>query len=125
MKKLLLMTTAALLTTVVGTPAEDPKRDADNTGKNERDRSGETKTPVDQSNDPADLKITRDVRQAVIGDDELSATAKNVKIITSAGKVTLRGPVNTDEEKKKVARLAEGIAGSGKVDNQLEIKAAK
>jgi hyperosmotically inducible periplasmic protein len=124
MKRILMIFASAALAALAG--AEESKKDADNTGRNERDRTGETKTPLDQSNDPADVKITRDIRLAVMGDTELTATAKNVKIITtSGGKVTLRGPVHTAEEKKKIGRLAEGIAGEGKVENQIEVKAAK
>jgi osmotically-inducible protein OsmY len=98
---------------------------ADNTAKNERDRSGETKTSGDQSENPADIKITAAIRRAVVGDGSLSMTAKNVKIITANGVVTLRGPVNTAEEKAKIAQLATANAGKAKIENQLEVKAAK
>lgn len=102
--------------------AEDKK--TDNTEKNRRDRAGETKTPVDQSNSPEDLKITQSIRQAVVKDKGLTMTAKNVKIITAGGMVTLRGPVNSAEEKTKIEQLAKAAAGEAKVDNQLEVKAA-
>jgi osmotically-inducible protein OsmY len=50
-------------------------------------------------------------------------TAKNVKIIANEGKVTLRGPVKTAEEREQVAALAQqALAGGGLVDNQLEVK---
>jgi hypothetical protein len=39
--------------------AADDKSKTDNTAINERDRSDEAKTSGDQSNTPADLKITR------------------------------------------------------------------
>jgi osmotically-inducible protein OsmY len=98
---------------------------ADNTEKNQRDRSGETKTSGDQSNRPEDLKITAAIRRAVVADDSLSMTAKNVKIITANEMVTLRGPVNTAEEKTKIEQLAQSAAGNAKVDNQLEVKTAR
>jgi osmotically-inducible protein OsmY len=98
---------------------------ADNTSKNQRDRSGETETSGDQSNSPEDVKITAAIRRAVVGDDSLSATAKNVKIITADGTVTLRGPVQSDAEKAKIAELAQSAAGNAKIDNQLEVKASK
>ena len=53
---------------------------ADNTSKNQRDRSGETETSGDQSNSPEDVKIIAAIRRAVVEDNSLSATAKNVKI---------------------------------------------
>ncbi|OYW72430.1 MAG: hypothetical protein B7Z37_24915 [Verrucomicrobia bacterium 12-59-8] len=106
-------------------PASDKRTDADNTAQNERDKSGDTKTPLDQSNRPEDIKITQDIRKAVMADDGLSITAKNVKIITTAdGKVTLRGPVNTEDEKTKIDAHAKKVAGDAPVVNQLEVKAA-
>lgn len=98
---------------------------ADNTKKNERDRSGETKTSGDQSNSSEDVKITAAIRRAVLRDHSLSMTAKNVKIITANGMVTLRGPVKSDTEKAKIVELAQSVAGNAKIDNQLEVKASK
>jgi hyperosmotically inducible protein len=98
---------------------------ADNTTKNQRDRSGETRTSGDQSNSPEDVKITATIRRAVVKDHSLSGTAKNVKIITADGVVTLRGPVQNEAEKTKIAELAQSAAGNAKIDNQLEVKASK
>jgi len=98
---------------------------ADNTGKNQRDRSGETRTSGDQSNSSGDVQITATIRRAVVKDHSLSATAKNVKIITADGVVTLRGPVQNEAEKTKIAELAQSAAGNAKIDNQLEVKASK
>ena len=94
----------------------------DNSGKNERDRSSETKTSGDQSNSSEDTKITADVRRAIVKDSSLTMTAKNVKVITAGGIVTLRGPVKSAEEKTKIEQLAAAAAGGAKIDNQLEIK---
>jgi hyperosmotically inducible periplasmic protein len=98
---------------------------ADNTAKNQRDCSGETRTSGDQSNSSEDVKITASIRRAVVKDHSLSATAKNVKIITADGAVTLRGPVKNEAEKAKIAELAQSAAGNAKIDNQLEVKASK
>ena len=35
---------------------------------------------------------------------------------------TLRGPVNTDDEKRLIGEIANRIAPSGNADNQLEVK---
>jgi len=94
----------------------------DNSGKNERDRSGETKTSGDQSNTSEDTKITANVRRAIVKDSSLTMTAKNVKVITAGGVVTLRGPVKSAEEKQKIEELATSAANGAKIDNQLEIK---
>jgi hyperosmotically inducible periplasmic protein len=96
---------------------------ADNTGKNVRDRNDATLTPTDQSENEVDRTLTQRVRQAVVDDDSLSTNAKNVKIISQNGMVTLRGPVKNEEERKKVVAKAQQIAGEKNVDNQLEITA--
>jgi osmotically-inducible protein OsmY len=98
---------------------------ADNTKKNQRDRSGDTKTSGDHSNSSEDVKITAAIRRAVVRDHSLSMTAKNVKIITSNGMVTLRGPVKSDAEKAKIVELARSAVGNAKINNQLEVKASK
>jgi len=95
--------------------------EADNTGKNVRDRDGATKTPGDQSENEADRTITQNIRKAIEADDSLSTDAKNVKVITSDGKVTLRGPVKSDKEKADIAAKAKEVAGVKNVDNQIEI----
>lgn len=94
----------------------------DNTGRNERDRDGNTVTPEDQSENEADRKITADIRSAITGDETMSLNARNVKIVTLNGVVTLRGPVETQAEKDAIEAKAEAIAGVSRVDNQLEVK---
>jgi len=94
---------------------------ADNTKKNARDRDMETLTPGDQADNDVDRTITQKVRQAVVNDKDMSMNAKNIKIITSEGSVTLRGPVKTESEKTEIGTLVQRIDGVRKVDNQLEI----
>ena len=101
---------------------DNEKAKPDNTATNERDRSGETKTSGDQSNSSADLKVTQAIRRALLKDRELSTTAKNIKIITANGQVTLRGPVKTAQEKAKVDQIARSAAGGAQIDDQLEVK---
>jgi hyperosmotically inducible protein len=94
----------------------------DNTKRNERDRDAAALTPTDQGNGESDLKITQRIRQAVMADGSLSFNAKNVKIITVGGKVTLRGPVKSDAERAAIDAAAKNVAGAGQVDNQIEVK---
>lgn len=93
----------------------------DNTGRNVRDRSGERLTPDDQSESVADRRLTQWIRQAVVADMSLSTTAKHIKIITINSLVTLRGPVNSPQERERIEAKAQYIAGMHKVYNQLEI----
>jgi len=107
---------------------EDAKKPApanaapDNTKVNERDTNSAAPTPGDQGNNAGDLKITQQIRQAVMADDSLSFTAKNVKIITQNGKVTLRGPVKSEDERSRIEAAARKVAGAAQIDNQLEVK---
>jgi osmotically-inducible protein OsmY len=94
-----------------------------NTGRNERDRSGTTLTPGDQGNSKEDVEITRKIRRAITGSDQLSTDAKNIKIITENGKVTLRGPVQNAQEMQAIQSIVRE-AGVTAFDNQLEVKTA-
>jgi osmotically-inducible protein OsmY len=48
-----------------------------------------------------------------------------VKVITQDGQVTLKGPVQTADEKKTVETKATEVAGCGHVINQISIAPAK
>ena len=97
--------------------------DADNTARNSRDRDGATQTSGDQAANETDRKISASVRESVVADNSLSMNARNVKIITSGGIVTLRGPVKSTEEKAAIESKAKQVAGVTRVDNLLEIEA--
>lgn len=94
--------------------------DPDNSGRNVRDQGDTTLTPEDQSTAAADVEITRKIRRAIMKDDAMSLQARNVKIITQRGVVTLRGPVKSPGEKTTIESLAKS-AGAVRIDNQLEI----
>lgn len=100
--------------------------DAESTKVNKRD-ARDTKetalTPDIQAKGSAqDVELTRLLRQELTNDKSLSTNAQNIKIITLSGVVTLRGPVESEQEKQRVDALARKTAGVKKVDNQLEIK---
>jgi hyperosmotically inducible periplasmic protein len=105
-----------------GSAKSPDQYDANNTGRNARDRSDNTLTPEDQGGSDADREISRQIRRAIVANDQLSADAKNIKVITQNGKVTLRGPVDSAQEQQTVAGLAKGVSGVASVDNQLELK---
>ena len=104
-----------------GTSAMASTNSADNSGVNVRDRDTNNLTPGDQSNTQADTDLTQKIRKQLVMNTDYSLTAKNIKIITVNGKVTLRGPVNSDNEKSGIGTLAQNSAGDGTVDNQLEV----
>ena len=95
----------------------------ENTERNVRDKDNTTLTPEDQKETKKDIKITAKIRKAVVRDKSLSVNAKNVKIITRNGVVTLRGPVESEAESMKLQDIAKKMLGVVRVDNQLENKA--
>jgi hyperosmotically inducible periplasmic protein len=126
MKKIVLMTILSL--TLVACDRDDKPnnppangQDYDNTGRNVRDRDSRAITPFDQSESSADRTITQNIRQAIMDDGALSTNAKNIKIITIKGVVTLRGPVDSAQEKNAILRKVNNVQGIVSVDNQLEI----
>jgi hyperosmotically inducible protein len=108
--------------TVTNNPGvADQTRAADNTTINDRDRHGAL-TPMDQGNSGSEIRITAAIRKGLMADSTLSFTAKNVKVITVGSKVTLRGPVKSDQERATIAALAMQTSGVTEIDNQLEVK---
>lgn len=106
------------------TPAEDEARSykaPDNTAMNQRDSTNATLTPLDQGESETDRAITQAVRQGINSNPSLSLNAKNVKIITVNSLVTLRGPVDSEEERTLIVRIAKDVGGVMNVDNQLEV----
>jgi hypothetical protein len=97
---------------------------ADNTARNVRDRNDATLTPFDQGTSKTDVATTAQIRKEIIAHNNMSLNARNVKIITMNGQVTLRGPVDSAEEKRIIGEIADRAARSENVDNQLEVKLA-
>lgn len=105
-------------------PTDQPVtgQDADNTRTNRRDRNDQSTLPTDQSNASSDVDLVANVRQAILGDGNLSMKARNVKVIANGGVVTLRGPVASAQEKARVEQLASGVRGVQRIDNRLDIE---
>lgn len=101
---------------------QKPVVDVNNTAVNARDRDQSTKTPLDQNENKKDIEITAAIRKKVIN-TKMSTAAHNVKIITQEGKVTLRGPVESAEEKQQIAEIAAAVVGSASVVNELDVEA--
>jgi hypothetical protein len=97
---------------------------ADSTAQNVPDRDEASLTPSDQGTSTTDVATTAQIRKEIIAENNMSRNARNVKIITMNGRVTLRGPVDSAEEKRIIGEIANRIARAGNVDNQLEVTLA-
>jgi len=106
-------------------PPQAGQAEPDNTKTNKRDRSASEPTADQAKENESDREIMRNIRKAVVGDESLSTYAHNVKIIAQNGKVTLKGPVKSEQEKRAVEAKATEVAGAGNVLNQLAVKPDK
>jgi len=111
----------------VGTPLPTQAQDQanppssaapDNSGRNK----AQTKTADNQKENTPDREITQKIRRSITADKSLSTYAHNVKIITQNGQVTLKGPVQSEDEKKMIASKAAEVVGAEKVNDQLTVK---
>ncbi len=117
--------TAVLLTAApFAAFGQDATPAPDNTKMNKPAANGAL-TAGSQKMDKTDRDLTKKIRQAVIADKSLSTYGHNVKIISRDGMVTLKGPVRSDDEKSSIEKTATGIAGDGKVTNQLTVAPGK
>ena len=101
-------------------PAGEPQtKEADNTAVNKQ--AG--KTADDQKETAQDRKLSQLIRKSLAKDKSLSTYARNVKIISTNGTVTLRGPVRSEEEKVLIETRAKEVAGVSSVANELTVAA--
>jgi hyperosmotically inducible periplasmic protein len=98
---------------------------ADNSKTNQRDRDQASPTADQQKMNPADRDITKKIRMALHNDKSLSTYAHNIKIISQDGKVTLKGPVRSEDERANIEAKAAAVAGEGNVTDQLEVAPPK
>ena len=112
---------AVCLVCCAGAAAQQSEAAPDNTKANQADRSGSQPTADQAKNDSVDRDLMKRIRRSIMEDHSLSTYAHNVKIIAQDGKVTLRGPVRSSEEKDTVVRKAVEVAGAGNVTDDLTI----
>jgi hyperosmotically inducible protein len=105
--------------------AQDPQPAPDNTATNKRDSAPAERTADQAKEAPSDREIMQKIRKAIMSDKSLSTYGHNVKVIAEHGKVTLKGPVHSEEESKNIEAKATEVAGAGNVANQLAIKGDK
>jgi hyperosmotically inducible protein len=102
---------------------QDPQRPAPDNTKQNKNQSNPSADQ--QKMNAADRELTRKIRKAIHDDSNLSTYAHNIKIISQNGKVTLRGPVRSEEEKANIAAKAVAAAGQDNVSNELQVAPPK
>ena len=106
---------------VAGAVQQDQQPAPDNSKTNQGDASKGAVTAEQQKMNPADRNTTKQIRSAIFKDKSLSTYAHNIKIITQDGKVTLKGPVRTADDKANIVAKAVAVAGADNVTDQLQI----
>jgi hyperosmotically inducible periplasmic protein len=107
-----------------GAAQQEQQPAPDNSKTNQGDNNRGAATADQQKMDPADRNITKQIRSAIYKDKSLSTYAHNIKIISQDGKVTLKGPVRTADEKDSIGAKAASIVGAENVTNRLEVAPA-
>jgi hyperosmotically inducible periplasmic protein len=106
-------------------PQSNQQPAPDNSKTNQGDASQGAITADQQKMNPADRETSRQIRSAIVKDKTLSTYSHNIKIITQNGKVTLKGPVRSDDEKANIEAKAAAVAGADNVTDLLTIAPMK
>ena len=97
----------------------------DNSKVNKQDQSKSGVTADQAKNNKTDRDLMQQIRKSLMDDKSLSTYAHNVKVVAQNGKVTLKGPVRSDQEKRTVEAKAVEVAGAGNVVDEITIQPPK
>jgi len=86
-----------------------------------REKDDRAITASDQSNAKADLDHLAEIRKELVDASDLSTAAKNVKVMTRSGQVTLRGQVATEAERTRIEQIVDACVATLSVDNQITV----
>jgi hyperosmotically inducible periplasmic protein len=109
---------------IAGAAQQDQQPAPDNSKTNQGDASKAAMTARQQNMNPEDRNITKQIRSSIYQDKSLSTYAHNIKIITQDGKVTLKGPVRSEDEKAGIEAKAAAVVGADNVTNHLKVAPA-
>ena len=106
-----------------GLQAQSTQTAPDNTkvNKNNRDTNSATADKAIKNN-MSDRQVEAHIRREIVKDKKLSTYAHNIKIVSDNGKVTLKGPVRSEEEKQTVEQYAKKYAADQNVIDELTVK---
>jgi hyperosmotically inducible protein len=93
----------------------------DNSKVNQQDRQPTEPTADQQKNNQSDVELTRQIRRSLTKDKSLSTYAHNLKVIAQDGKVTLKGPVRSDQERDTVLSKAAEVAGQKNINDEITV----
>jgi hyperosmotically inducible periplasmic protein len=110
-----------------GSAPENPSASTSDSTKPDNTKMNRAEQPTadQQKETKTDRELSRRIRRAITQDKNMSTYARNVKIVAEGGKVTLKGPVRSEEEKQAVEDKATEVAGQGNVTSEIRIAPKK
>ncbi len=96
--------------------------DGVNTRQNVREGSAESYTPLAQGSRYGDVETTYRIYAAMRSDNSLSRNAQEVEVGTLNSRITLRGRVNTEEDKRAIGLIAATVGRAENISNLLEVR---
>ncbi len=72
-------------------------------------------------NKSVDHGLVKSIRQQLLNDNALSNSAKNIQIIVVEKEITLKGPVSSERDQRKILETVKKASNDHKIRNQLEI----
>jgi len=90
--------------------------------QNEQEGIVRNAIPMQQGQNFRDEEKTRRIEAAIQADPDLSATAKDIEVVTMNSQTTLRGHVHTAEGKQRIGEIATRAGRPENVSNLIEVK---
>lgn len=85
------------------------------------DSAPKTETSFDQGSSIEDQRSIQEIREALAADRSIAAPARQVTITARDGRVTLRGQVNTAEQRASIEKAARRAGGVIEVRNNIVV----
>jgi hypothetical protein len=86
-----------------------------------RDANKDSVNRTDRDDRSEDVQMTEDIRSGIM-DEDLPFKVKNIKIMTRDGNVTLKGVVESEDEREAILEIARDHADESKISDELKVE---
>jgi osmotically-inducible protein OsmY len=120
-KSVLALGASGVMLLAQSTPPQSPQQRTPRSS----DPSSQT-TPSGQTGSQAsDSQMAAKVRQALMDDQTVGTTAHNVRVTSHNGMITLKGKVNSEQEKDAIVSKAKQVAGDSNIKDDITVAKQK
>ena len=91
-------------------------------GETGQPRTNRTGAPMEQGQNYRDKEKTSRIQRAIQADPSLSASARNVQVVTLNAQTTLRGHVSRAADKQRIGEIAASAGRPENVSNLVEVR---